>query len=162
MSTYDFTPKPGNWEFLPESTNSREVLKAIGEASCVSEATDADVPLVTLGDREIATKAFAWALFPPSKADSALAFAHEVSKEGPLLRTNAVNLTKEQATDIASKAGWDGGRVAKEFTGAGGRSVGIELPHSDAGTLAKAEAAGALVTAVEDAAKEYRFLGIEG
>mmetsp|Transcript_45545 Transcript_45545/g.118014 ORF Transcript_45545/g.118014 Transcript_45545/m.118014 type:complete len:332 (-) Transcript_45545:347-1342(-) len=159
---YDFTPKDGNWSYLPPTASSQEGLTALEESEAASNPTVDDAPLITWGERPLQSKTFHWVLFPPAAAGAALPFARNACVKARMLRTNTVTLTKEQAQAVVAKAGWDGGKLVKELCS--GASVGVEFGGSQGmeEVTEMAQSAGALLTESVDAAAEYRYLGVEG
>mmetsp|Transcript_23141 Transcript_23141/g.55372 ORF Transcript_23141/g.55372 Transcript_23141/m.55372 type:complete len:350 (+) Transcript_23141:177-1226(+) len=159
---YDFTPKPGNWSFLPEEATSLSLLRDSDGLRWLSEARNEDVPLVTLRDRKASFEAYAWLLFPPSQAKEALPFAQDANKECKFLFTNMAELSAEHITSISEVSGWNQDKLTKALLP--GKCIGIEVCSDSPldGVISTAEGLGAFVVRDEEAATSFRHLGISG
>ncbi|GMH32868.1 hypothetical protein BSKO_00702 [Bryopsis sp. KO-2023] len=136
---HDFTPKEGNMHFLPPAANFQRLIvpdQVAQDAMNLKHASE--VLLQTWGERPQLEE-------PQAK----------------LLRTNEALVPEGLAKEMIRLSGWDSKSV-KEIPR--GHCVGLEITGNGCigGLCAIAQDKGALITTVEETAKLFRHLGIDG
>lgn len=165
---YDFTPKSGNWKFLPEATTVQGLLGQEGKlpaeaASAFGPGAGGEGPLLkTFGDRmPLPSPEFFFVAFPDRKLDHALQFLETAAKKCILVRTNRAVVSPEVAAQMAQLAGWSRGMERDLSTG---QPIAFEFSGEGCVTTLRptVQQLGGHYSESEEVARLFRPLGIDG
>ena len=167
---YDFTKKDGNWKILPSSATVQSLLGPIPDQATLAFGSagwdgQAGPLIVTWGNREpMPSRNYLFVVFPESKSTQASDFINSCKElaEKKLLTIVRANKAAigEVAAGLASLGGW--GREAQKELSVGS-CIGLELCGEKSSEASeKARSMGGYCTGSEDAASQFRYLGVDG
>lgn len=181
---FDFTPpesgKPNNWSLLPAGTTAETILGSMPEdvtqlVQAAVGSPDEHAVYETMGDNREQSNQKAEGdasmrsliLFAAASRSKAHDFVQQqvvaCKDKQQLLHTNEAVVSQELMKQMCGSAGW-GSADVKQFQGS--MSVVVEVSSAQPGdrdTLWKgAQELGALVTADQETAQAFRYLGVDG
>ena len=172
---HDFTPRPGNWTFLPEGMSTLEMLttsdrlaleegkEALPELACLSGDFERTC-VRTRGERDLPAGEVGFVLLPPGMESAARqVLATMLAKGHQLQRTNAAKLPAGDVQDVVLMQLNVKANAKVKGALSKGKSVGLEFigVGAEGDAVAAAAAVGGFGGGNGGAA-EFRYLGIEG
>ena len=172
---HDFTPRPGNWTFLPEGMSTLEMLttsdrlaleegkEALPELACLSGDVERTC-VRTRGERDLPAGEVGFVLLPPGMESAARQVLTTMLAKGhQLQRTNAAKLPAGDVQDVVLMQLNVKANAKVKGALSKGKSVGLEFigVGAEGDAVAAAAAVGGFGGGNGGAA-EFRYLGIEG
>ena len=172
---HDFTPRPGNWTFLPEGMSTLEMLttsdrlaleegkEALPELACLSGDVERTC-VKTRGERDLPAGEVGFVLLPPGMESAARQVLTTMLAKGhQLQRTNAAKLPAGDVQDVVLMQLNVKANAKVKGALSKGKSVGLEFigVGAEGDAVAAAAAVGGFGGGNGGAA-EFRYLGIEG